>query len=225
MNIYVLVLLFLWLVFLAVPALFALRRKELRHWLSGGRFINRLLLDRLEKRQNPVYGFTLFCGVQGGGKTYSAVQYIDRLVTKYHCNVISNTPLNCEHIFIKSVSEIPYLIQSGTNYVIFLDEIQTLFDSRKMDDDFYTIFCQLRKRGIKVVGTSQIFERCALPLREQVHELYYCRTFFGCLTLKTKVFPLITSSGKMETKRLVLGREFSIQNSRIRSMYDTFYKI
>lgn len=217
--------LLLWLVLLAVPAGFALSRRELRRAPAPCRFINRVLLDLLEKRQNPVYGFALFCGVQGGGKTYSAVQYIDSLVQKYHCNVISNTPLNIEHTFIKDISTIPYLIENGTNYIIFLDEIQTLFDSRKMDDDFYTIFCQLRKRGIKVVGTSQVFERCALPLREQVHELYYCRTFFGCLTLRTKVYPLITNSGKIESKRLVLGRQLSVQNDKIRSMYDTFYKI
>lgn len=215
----------LWALLLAVPAVFALMRRELRRAPALCRFINRVLLDVFEKRGNKVYGFTLFCGVQGGGKTYSAVEYIDKLVQKYHCTVISNTPLNIKHAFIKDISEIPYLIQSGTNYIIFLDEIQTLFDSRKMDDDFYTIFCQLRKRGIKVVGTSQIFERCALPLREQVHELYYCRTFAGCLTLRTKVFPTITTSGKMEARRFVLGRSLVVQSERIRSMYDTYYKI
>ena len=72
----------LWALLLAVPAVSALMRRELRRAPALCRFINRLLLDVFEKRGNKVYGFTLFCGVQGGGKTYSAVEYIDNLVRK-----------------------------------------------------------------------------------------------------------------------------------------------
>lgn len=218
------ILLFLWLVLLVYPSVTALMRKECKG-VGVMRFVNRWLIDKLEHNQNAFYGFTLFCGVQGGGKTYSAVRYISELVQKYQCNVISNTPLNLECTMIKDISEIPYIIQNGRNYVIFLDEIQTLFDSRAMDKDFYTIFCQLRKRGIKVVGTSQIFERCALQLREQVHDLYYCRTFAGCVTLCTKIFPTINNSGKIDKNPLVLGRKLYVQSNKIRTMYDTFYKI
>lgn len=219
------VLIFLWAVIFAIPCIFAIFRKEMQIGFTVSLFVNRFLLDVFQKKNKKVYGFTLFCGVQGGGKTYSAVAYIEKLVKKYGCTVITNTPLNMPSIFIKHTSEIPYHIKQGENYIIFLDEIQTLFDSRKMDEDFYTIFCQLRKRGIKIVGTSQVFERCALPLREQVNDLYYCRTFLGCLTLNTKIFPFINNGGKLEAKRLVLNRRFQIQSDKIRSLYDTFYKI
>lgn len=215
----------MWFFVLFLPSIYAFKRTEFKYGVGISRFINRFLLDKMDSKNNKVYGFTLFCGRQGGGKTYSAVKYICELVRKYNCKVITNTPLDIECVQIKDISVIPYLIKNDTNYIIFLDEIQTLFDSRKMDNDFYTLFCQLRKRGIKIVGTSQIFERCALQLREQVNDLYYCKTFLGCLTMCTKIFPVINSSGKIESRPLVLGRTIFVQSDDIRKKYDTYYKI
>ena len=123
--------------------------------------------------------------------------------------------------------EIKRLIEQHypTSRVILLDEIQTLFDSRNFDAEFYRVFCQLRKRDIKIVGTAQVFERCALPLREQVHDLYYCKTLLGCLTRQKKYYPLINQSGRLATDLPSLGTTWIVQNNRYRSMYDTFYKV
>lgn len=219
------ILIVLWLLLVAIPSVSALRRHEIKRGLKIMKFINRFLLDVFTKVNDKVYGFTLFCGCQGGGKTYNAVRYVKELTLQKKCKVITNTPLGIESVFISDISEIKYHIDEKINTVIFLDEIQTLFDSRNMDKEFYSLFCQLRKRGIKIVGTSQVFERCALPLREQVNDLYYCTTFFGCLSLVTKVYPMINNSGKLEARRVVLGRRLYVQTDDVRQIYNTMYRI
>lgn len=192
------------------------------------RFLNRFILDKFIIKHKMIYGFTLFVGSQGGGKTYSAVRYCYELCKKNGSLLLSNTPLSppaeVNYHFLKNLDDINYL-PDANSYVIFLDEIQTLFDSYTRNDDFYTIFCQLRKRNIKLVGTAQVFERVSLKLREQVHNLYACRTFFGCLTWVREFFPTLNSSGKLSTDAFGLGSKWYIQTDKIRSMYDTFFKI
>lgn len=190
------------------------------------RLINQCVLDDNKGKICQVYGFTLFCGKQGGGKTYSAVKYCYDMAVKHDALLVSNIPLNVDipYYLLSDTSEIQYL-DGAKHYVILLDEIQTLFDSRNFDAEFYRVFCQLRKRDIKIVGTAQVFERCALPLREQVHDLYYCKTLLGCLTRQKKYYPLINQSGRLATDLPSLGTTWIVQNNRYRSMYDTFYKV
>lgn len=209
-------------------AITRITKKELCKGGSIYRLINRCVLDDIEGKKCKVYGFTLFCGKQGGGKTYSAVKYCYDLAVKHNALLVSNIPLNVpkdvKYYALHDIDEIQYLTGHDC-YVILLDEIQTLFDSRNFDKDFYTVFCQLRKRDIKIVGTAQVFERCALPLREQVHDLYYCHTYFGALTRVTKYFPTINSSGKLCTDNPRIGRYWLIQDGAGRSMYDTYYRV
>lgn len=193
------------------------------------RLINRYTLDRLTLPKNKIYGFSLFCGKQGGGKTYSAVKYCYDLCKKSKAVLVSNTPLNVPaeipYIFLSDIKDIEYLPKSD-GYVIFLDEIQTLFDTKKFDDMFYSIFCQLRKRNIKLVGTAQVFDRVALKLREQVHNLYYCKTFFGCVTRVKEYYPFLNNGGKLSSKNTFgMGTKIFVQTEDIRNMYDTYYKI
>lgn len=197
------------------------------------RLFNRFILDRLNRvNNNSCFGFTLFCGRQGGGKTYSAIEYIYRMARKHHSLIITNTPLNCpagiNYIYCNDINSLNYYLvgNKDRSYIIFLDEIQALFDSKNFDEEFYRMFCQLRKRNILVVGTAQVFERCALKLREQVNHLYYCRTFLGCLTRVKEYYPVLNSSGKLSTTNTFgLNKYFLVQCDDIRNMYDTYYKI
>lgn len=192
------------------------------------KLINRIVLDSKNNKNCKVYGFTLFCGKQGGGKTYSAVKYAYDLAVKHNALLVSNIPLNVsknvKYFALHDIDEIQYL-NGHDCYVILLDEIQTLFDSRNFDKDFYTVFCQLRKRDIKIVGTAQVFERCALPLREQVHNLYYCKTYFGGLTRVTEYTPSINNNGKLATDNVRLGRRWAVQENFYRSLYDTYFRV
>ena len=221
------------LVYISVVVIYTILSKKELSTKYGNiwRFFNRYTLDRVNKvNKNLCFGFSLFCGRQGGGKTYAAVTYALKLAQKHNSVLISNTPLNIDggidYIYCQNISDIPYCLSSERHNIIILDEIQTLFDSRQFDDEFYSMFCQLRKRNIKLIGTSQVFERCALKLREQVHNLYYCRTYYGCLTRVREYYPMLNSSGKLSQKDIFgLGDKFIIQSEYIRNMYNTFYKI
>lgn len=231
MKIIIIALIILFIVFIIIPVIYTIvTKKEFSEkWPFIMRFVNRILLDKLLLKRKLIYGFTLFVGRQGGGKTYSAVKYCYDLCSENGSYLLSNTPLNppagINYQFMKRLDDINYL-PPADSYVIFLDEIQTLFDSYTKNDDFYTIFCQLRKRNIKLVGTAQVFERVSLKLREQVHTLYACRTFFGCVTWVREFFPNLNSSGKLSAKdSFGLGSKWYIQTDKIRGMYDTFFKI
>lgn len=229
MNINKICLIILIIFFITIPIVQSIIEKSEIHYSNDiWKFINRLTLDKCVTKIKLNYGFTLFCGRQGGGKTYCAVKYASDLCLKNGSLLVSNTPLNVpkdiNYIYLRDLKEIKYLPKFDS-YVILLDEIQTLFDSYKMDEEFYTIFCQLRKRNIKIVGTAQVFERVSLKLREQVHDLYYCKTYFGCLTRLTKYFPDLNNDGKMKADKLRLDRQYIIQTDYIRNMYDTFYRI
>lgn len=219
------------LLLIVFPLIYTLvKKKEIKQKnLFLAKLINRYTLDKLTLPKNKIYGFSLFCGKQGGGKTYSAVKYCYDICKKNKALLVSNTPLNVpseiQYIFLKDIQDIEYLPDSSA-YVIFLDEIQTLFDTKKFDDMFYSIFCQLRKRNIKLVGTAQVFDRVALKLREQVHNLYYCKTFFGCVTRVKEYYPFLNNGGKLSSKNTFgLGTNIFVQSEMIRNMYDTYYKI
>lgn len=219
------------IVFIIVPLVYTLiAKKEISEKMPFMmRFVNRIILDRINIKHKLIYGFTLFVGRQGGGKTYSAVQYCYDLCQKNKSLLLSNTPLkppaDINYQYMRRLDDINYLPECSS-YVIFLDEIQTLFDSYTKNDDFYTIFCQLRKRNIKLVGTAQVFDRVSLKLREQVHNLYGCKTFFGCVTWVREYFPFLNSSGKLSQKSTFgIGSKLYIQSDKIRNMYDTFFKI
>lgn len=222
---------FVALICFAPPLLFTLlTKREINNKCPAvWRAVNRYRLDQMQGKNKLSYGFTMFCGKQGGGKTYSAVQYSLDICRREGALLVSNTPLNVpkdiEYMHISDISELYYLPEH-TSYVYLLDEIQTLFNVHNFDKAFYTVFCQLRKRNIKLVSTCQVFERCALPLREQVSELYGCRTYFGCITKNTRYSASLNSDGKLSRKDIIrLGTKWYIQNDETRSAYDTYFKI
>lgn len=217
------------LVNVLVPTIYTVIIKKESFTIKAWRLINRIILDSYDKKIHRYFGFTLFCGKQGGGKTYSAVKYCYDLAKRSGGLLVSNTPLDCpgdiNYMYLRSLRDIKYLPESS-NYIILLDEIQVLFDTHNFDNEFYTIFCQLRKRNITIVGTAQVFERVALKLREQVNTLYYCRTFFGAVTRVKEYYPDLNSSGKLSSKgSFILGNDWYIQEDFIRNMYNTYFKI
>lgn len=211
------------------PMLYTLITKKEIKGFKIWRVLGRYRLDCIENKNKKPFGFAMFVGKQGSGKTYSAVQYALDICNKHGALLVSNTPLNVpaniNYIHIKDISQLYYL-PSAPCYVYLLDEIQTLFDIHNFDQSFYTVFCQLRKRNIKIISTCQVFARCALPLREQVQELYGCHTYLGCLTRATRYSANLTNDGKLCRKDVMrLGSKWYIQSEETRKVYDTYFKI
>lgn len=129
------------------------------------------------------YGLTCFVGRQGGGKTISMVEYLDRMKELYP-DAIVVTNFN----YIKQ--DFPFTswrqfteVRNGLNGVIFaIDELQNEYNSNNWKDfpeDLLSVVTMQRKQRIKIVATSQVFTRVVKQLREQCYEVVECKTLLG----------------------------------------------
>lgn len=142
-----------------------------------------LLMLIINGRKFNLYGLTVFCGRQGGGKTISMVEYLDRMKERYpNCIVVTNFN------YIKQ--DMPFVdwrqfteVRNGLDGVIFaIDELQNEYNSTTWKDfpeEILSVVTQQRKQRIKIVATSQVFTRVVKQLREQCYEVVECKTFLG----------------------------------------------
>lgn len=197
------------------------------------RFLNRFVLDKISDiKPHSRQVFTLFCGKQGTGKTYSMIEYVSRLMEegKYK-KVISNIPVCLSKdifIYARNVEDYIYLARECTETVFIIDEIQSFVDSFRTPDEFYYIFCTLRKRNCILLATAQVFDRVAVKLREQVNDIVYCHTYFGCL-IRNKCYRDMELNNDKKIKSdnfvsvILSGRtEWGVQCEKIRNLYNTY---
>lgn len=143
--------------------------------------------QNLFTREHPEYfrpdGICIFTGMQGSGKTLSAVQYIWKLTQEYpDVMIVSNMYLripdyNHEILQYEGYQQIKDLDNGYAGIVLLLDEIQSEFnslESAKIDPAWFQVISMQRKRRLHVVGTSQLFSRVAKPWREQFHNAIEC---------------------------------------------------
>lgn len=144
------------------------------------------------KIEHPDYfyedGITVYCGVQGSGKTLSAVRRVVELLELYPKSIaVSNVIINREDLKERIL---PWRgleslkIQNGEYGVIYLiDEMHLIFnslESKQIPIEVFSTISQQRKQRKKIIGTSQLFLRMAKPFREQVAEVVFCSPcFFG----------------------------------------------
>ncbi len=178
------------------------------------------------------YGLTCFVGRQGGGKTISMVEYLDRM-KEFYPNAIVVTNFN----YIKQ--DMPFTswrqfteIRNGLDGVIFaIDELQNEYNSNNWKDfpeDLLSVVTMQRKQRIKIVATSQVFTRVVKQLREQCYEVVECKTFFGRWT-KQKCYDAddynyIIEKGTPE-RRFKTRKKWKysfIQSNFIRNLFDSY---
>ncbi len=75
-----------------------------------------------------------------------------------------------------------------------------------------------------LIGTAQVFQRIAKPIREQTTLVYLPRTFFGCFTTVKVCLP---ESWNEEKQKFIKTekRYFFIHDKKIRNAFDTYHKI
>ena len=142
------------------------------------------------RKLHPEYfdpeGLLVFSGVQGSGKTLSAVQYCLNILHEYP------DALFCSNVEIKGVDTIPYdgiksltSLENGYAGVLYLiDEMHLEFnslESKNISIEEMTEIAQQRKQRKHIVGTSQVFMRLAKAFREQIHDVVVCNCHFGLL--------------------------------------------
>lgn len=178
------------------------------------------------------YGLTCFVGRQGGGKTISMVEYLDKM-TELYPDAIVVTNFN----YIKQ--DMPFTswrqfteVRNGLNGVIFaIDELQNEYNSNNWKDfpeDLLSVVTMQRKQRIKIIATSQVFTRVVKQLREQCYEVVECKTLFGRWT-KQKCYDaddynyIVDNPTPERRFRTRKKWKYSfVQNNFIRNLFDSY---
>lgn len=179
------------------------------------------------------FGFTIFCGRQGAGKTISMVDYLNKAKEAYpKCKIVTNFKYAYSDYIMKDWRDF-LEIRNGEDGVIFaIDEIHSEYSAESWKDFPETVLSEIsqqRKQRVKIVATAQVFTRCAKQIREQAFSVIVCNTFLGRLTL-TKEYDAAeygTSDSPYIVKKRCrpIGRSVFVQSNDLRESYDTFEKI
>ena len=173
-------------------------------------------------------GLHLIVGEQGSGKTISLVHLLMSLQYRYpKCKVRTNMLYKHEDGVINSWQDLVFENNGIYGEIDVLDEIQNWFNSLESKDfpiEMFQEISQQRKQRKMIVGTAQVWQRVAKPIREQCAFVYKPITAFGCLTIVRKYKPKVNEDGSVEKLQL---REmyFFVHNSEIRDSFDTYHKI
>lgn len=196
-----------------------------------------LLVDFLTRKERKglfkEYGFSIFCGRQGAGKTISMVDYLNRMHEKFpHCLIITNFQYAHSDGLLSDWRDL-LNIRNGQLGVIFaIDEIHSEYSSDMWKDFPENLLSEIsmqRKQRLKIIASSQAYSRVIKQIREQTFSVFQCETFFGRLT-KYKEYDA-AEYGTGDTPFLVkkrckpIGKGMFVQSDSLRQCYDTYEKI
>lgn len=119
------------------------------------------------------FGVYCYCGKQGSGKTYSAVEFI---LNNSHLPIYSNvsTIKGVDYTYFKGFDELLKL-RDKSDCIIFYDEIFTaLTKTSRINTDVLDFLSQMRKRRIIFITTAQEWLEINITLRR------YCRYQIEC---------------------------------------------
>ena len=193
-------------------------------------FPRRFVLDRLTCDPNEfgLYGFHLFVGEQGSGKTVATAEFLRRIKKQYPlCHIATNFEYKAQDSSITSWKDLVFNSNGTYGQADVVDEVQNWFSSNQSRDfppEMIQEITQQRKQRKIFIGTTQRFERMAKPLREQVNLVYFPMTIAGCLTIVRVCKPLVNSDGeikKMNTRKIY----FFVHDDDLRNSFDTYHKI
>lgn len=193
-------------------------------------FPRQFVLDRLTCDPNEfgLYGFHLFVGEQGSGKTVATAEFLRRIKQKYPlCKIATNFEYTKEDSQINDWHDLVFNNNGIYGQVDVVDEVQNWFSCNQSKDfppEMIQEITQQRKQRKIFIGTTQRFERMAKPLREQVNYLYYPITIAGCLTIVKVCKPSVDADGQI-TKLKGARFYFFVHDKEIRDSFDTYHKI
>lgn len=193
-------------------------------------FPNRFVLDLFNKNPNEFnyYGFWLFAGEQGSGKTIAVTEFLRRIKKEFPmANIKSNIEVLYSDDYIDDFNDIVFQSNGDDGEVDFIDEIQNWFSSSErctFPPDVIQEICQQRKQHKMMIGTSQCFNRVSLPLRQQVNYLCLPITIAGCLTIVRIYKPKVREDGKIIKKRH-FKTYFFVHDDELRNSYNTYEKV
>ena len=175
------------------------------------------------------FGVYCYCGKQGSGKTYSAVEYLlENKDKRIYSNITSiqgvkYTPIGGFDDLLK--------LRNETDCIIVFDEIFTaLTRTSRMTTEVLDFLSQMRKRRIIFITTAQEWLEINMTLRRYCRYQIDCRmiNFFG-LGILIKCFhdaeQMKWSQLENEYVAPVLETSISKCNIEVANSYDTFEQI
>lgn len=178
------------------------------------------------------YGLTCFVGRQGGGKTISMVEYLDKMKDMYpDAIIVTNFNYTRQDMPFTSWRQFTE-VRNGLDGVIFaIDELQNEYNSNNWKDfpeDLLSVVTMQRKNRIKIVATSQVFTRVVKQLREQCYEVVECKTFFGrwtkqkCYDADDYNYIIDNPTPERRFKTRKKWKYSFVQNNYIRNLFDSY---
>lgn len=193
------------------------------------------LIKHADKKRFGLFGLTMFCGRQGGGKTVSMTEYLERMRLKYpKCQIYTN------YGYINQTSPLigwEMLLNTHSDHgIIFaIDEIHSEFSSnawKNFPTDLLREISMQRKQMVKIVATAQCFKDVTVQLRRQCFDVVECRTVGGRWTFQrcfdAEDYNAFVDSNATSDKKFKIHRKWRrsfVQDDRIRELFDTYLKI
>lgn len=175
------------------------------------------------------FGVYCYCGKQGQGKTYSAVEFI---LNNSNLPIYSNvsTIKGVNYTFFNGFNELLKL-RDKTDCIIFYDEIFTaLTKSSKINSDVLDFLSQMRKRRIIFITTAQEWLEINITLRRYCRYQIDCKmyNFFGLGILIKRMYDaeqLKWSNDDNEYIAPLIETTISKCNLVVANAYDTYEQI
>lgn len=193
-------------------------------------FPKRFALDYFERDPNHFneYGVHVFVGEQGSGKTTAVVHKLLQLQKRFPQLIVrTNMDYKYQDASLNHWKDLVQNNNGELGQVEVIDEIQTWFNSNQSKNfpvEMLTEVSQQRKQRKMIIGTSQLFNRMAKPLREQVNFVHCPMTLFGCLTIVRVTKPKFWNDEKQIFTRFI-KTYFFVHTEEIRNAFDTYQKI
>lgn len=174
------------------------------------------------------FGVYCYCGKQGSGKTYSAVEFLrenqdKEIYSNVHLKGIKYTYFNGFDNLLK--------LRSKSDCIIVYDEIFTaLTRTSKMNSDVLDFLSQMRKRQIIFITTAQEWLEINMTLRR------YCRYQIDCRMINLLGLGILIKTfhdaeqmkwSQIDNEYIAPKLETSISkcNLSVANSYDTFEQI
>lgn len=156
------------------------------------------------KKDFPYFGIHAFMGEFGSGKTLSAVKTTIEIIEKYPKTIlitntiVKNIDSNTEVYIFKNAQELIDILQkvltekNRDGYIIFMDEMHVVLSDLfgSSNPIFLTYLSQLRKLGIIIIGTCQLYNKCPKMVRDYLRlsgQIVFCHKILQGITLNRYV--------------------------------------
>lgn len=176
------------------------------------------------------YGFSLYVGRQGAGKSASMVEYLLKMREKYpKCLIVTNFECVVSDMIMTDWRDF-MTVRNGEDGVIFaIDEIHSEWSSSSWKDFPEALLSQVsqqRKQSVKIVATAQRYWRVAKQIREQGVSIIECSTWFGRYTINREYdaedYEACGSPSEVRKKVKPQWKRSFVQSDALRQSYDTY---